>query len=344
MPLPSFATGFVLGFSLILAIGAQNAFVLRQGLLRRHVFVVVLFCALADMLLIVAGVAGVSLMIADFAERHAPLLFGIAALWLAAYGGLRLRSAVRAGSALAGEGQEGGSLAATVATVAILTFGNPHVYLDTVVLIGTVSLVRWCGQDRLWRGRRHGQFRVLLWSWLWRQPACTADAAAQCLAGARCPDRSGDVHACAWNGACRRMDRRLTGVTPWASHLVQILVQDGDLDMEADIAVLIILEDNTNEFVLQHQVGRIILVLAARQRQAACCRSAALGNSAPAPYRLRSWLPHFRQIPFRPRVLSHGWGAVHDLARSGCASPRHASAFRKGSAIARNLAAPWRRP
>ena len=101
MPLPSFATDFALGFSLILAIGAQNAFVLRQGLLRRHVFVVVLFCALADMLLIVAGVAGVSLLIADFAERHAPLLFGIAALWLAAYGGLRLRSAVRAGSALA---------------------------------------------------------------------------------------------------------------------------------------------------------------------------------------------------------------------------------------------------
>ena len=63
------------------------------------------------------------------------------------------------------------------------------------------------------------------------------------------------------------MDRRLTGVTPWASHLVQILVQDGDLDMEADFAILIILEDNTNEFVLQHQVGRIILVLAARQRQ-----------------------------------------------------------------------------
>ena len=148
MPLPSFATGFALGFSLILAIGAQNAFVLRQGLLRRHVFVVVLFCALADMLLIVAGVAGVSLLIADFAERHAPLLFGIAALWLAAYGGLRLRSAVRAGSALAGEGQEGGSLAATVATVAILTFGNPHVYLDTVVLIGTVSL-QFDGADKI---------------------------------------------------------------------------------------------------------------------------------------------------------------------------------------------------
>ena len=139
MPVSSFATGFALGFSLILAIGAQNAFVLRQGLLRRHVFVVVLFCALADMLLIVAGVAGVSLLIADFAERHASLLFGLAALWLAAYGVLRLRSAARAGVALAEDPGDGGGLAATVATVAVLTFGNPHVYLDTVVLIGSVS-------------------------------------------------------------------------------------------------------------------------------------------------------------------------------------------------------------
>ena len=148
IPLSSFATGFALGFSLILAIGAQNAFVLRQGLLRQHVFVVVLFCALADMLLIVAGVAGISLLIADFAARHAPLLFGIASLWLAGYGALRLRSAMLAGSALA-EGQDGpGSLGAAVATVAVLTFGNPHVYLDTVVLIGTVSL-QFDGADKI---------------------------------------------------------------------------------------------------------------------------------------------------------------------------------------------------
>ena len=140
MPLSSYATGFALGFSLILAIGAQNAFVLRQGLLRQHVFFVVLFCALADMLLIVAGVAGVSLLIADVAAQHAPLLFGLAALWLSAYGMLRLRSAARAGSALAEGAGDGVGLAATMATVAVLTFGNPHVYLDTVVLIGTVSL------------------------------------------------------------------------------------------------------------------------------------------------------------------------------------------------------------
>ena len=96
MFLSSFGTGFALGFSLILAIGAQNAFVLRQGLTRRHVLPVVMFCAVADMLLIVAGVAGVSLLIADIASRHAPALFGVAAIWLAGYGLLRVRGAVTA--------------------------------------------------------------------------------------------------------------------------------------------------------------------------------------------------------------------------------------------------------
>ena len=111
----SYATGFALGFSLLIAIGAQNAFVLRQGLLRQHVFAVVLFCAVADMALIVVGVGGLSLLIADVAARYA------------------------AGS---------DSLAAVLTTGAVLTFGNPHVYLDTVVLLGTVS-VRFTGMDKL---------------------------------------------------------------------------------------------------------------------------------------------------------------------------------------------------
>ena len=147
MTMPPFVTGFALGFSLILAIGAQNAFVFRQGLLRRHVLAVVLFCALADMLLIVVGVAGLSFLVADFAERHAPILFGLAAIWLFAYGALRLRSAARAGDGLEGDGESGGGFAATLATAAVLTFGNPHVYLDTVMLIGTVSL-QFDGADR----------------------------------------------------------------------------------------------------------------------------------------------------------------------------------------------------
>ena len=140
MLLSSYATGFALGFSLILAIGAQNAFVLRQGLLRQHVFPVVLFCAVADMILIVAGVGGLSLLIADVASHYAPFLFGFAALWLAVYGVMRLHSAIRASDVMETEAPSAGSVTAVLATAAMLTFGNPHVYLDTVVLIGTVSL------------------------------------------------------------------------------------------------------------------------------------------------------------------------------------------------------------
>ena len=148
MFLSSFGTGFALGFSLILAIGAQNASVLRQGLTRRHVLPVVMFCAVADMLLIVAGVAGVSLLIADIASRHAPVLFGVAAIWLAGYGLMRVRSAVMANGTISDNDGVSGQLLPTLATAAVLTFGNPHVYLDTVVLIGTVSL-QFDGADRI---------------------------------------------------------------------------------------------------------------------------------------------------------------------------------------------------
>ena len=140
MLLSAYATGFALGFSLILAIGAQNAFVLRQGLLRRHVLPVVLFCAIADMILIVAGIAGLSLLIADAVSRHASLLVGLSALWLAGYGLMRLRSAVRASDAISTDAPVVSTVTAVLTTAAMLTFGNPHVYLDTVVLIGAVSL------------------------------------------------------------------------------------------------------------------------------------------------------------------------------------------------------------
>ena len=144
----SYATGFALGFSLLIAIGAQNAFVLRQGLLRQHVFAVVLFCAVADMALIVVGVGGLSLLIADVAARYEAALFGLAALWLAGYGVMRLRSAIRANAAIKADAAGSDSLAAVLTTGAVLTFGNPHVYLDTVVLLGMVS-VRFTGMDKL---------------------------------------------------------------------------------------------------------------------------------------------------------------------------------------------------
>ena len=145
---PSYATGFALGFSLLIAIGAQNAFVLRQGLLRQHVFAVVLFCAFADMALIVVGVGGLSLLIADLAARYEAALFGLAALWLAGYGVMRLRSAIRANAAIKADAAGSDSLTAVLTTGAVLTFGNPHVYLDTVLLLGAVS-VRFTGMDKL---------------------------------------------------------------------------------------------------------------------------------------------------------------------------------------------------
>jgi len=140
MLLSAYGTGFALGLSLILAIGAQTVFVLRQGLLRQHVLLVVLFCASADMILILAGVAGLSLLIADAVSQYLSVLFGLAALWLAGYGVMRLSSAIRASGAINTDAPAVSTVTAVLTTAAMLTFGNPHVYLDTVVLIGAVSL------------------------------------------------------------------------------------------------------------------------------------------------------------------------------------------------------------
>lgn len=140
MPMMSaFLPGFALGFSLILAIGAQNAFVLRQGLRREHVAWVCLTCALSDALLIAAGVAGFGAL-----ARHWPW-FGPAMRWggaafLTWYGARSLASAWSGGAVLraAGHGR-GPGLRVTLLTVLALTWLNPHVYLDTVVLIGSIS-------------------------------------------------------------------------------------------------------------------------------------------------------------------------------------------------------------
>ena len=135
-----FLSGFLLGFSLILAIGPQNAFVLRQGLLGQHVLAVVLFCSLSDALLIMLGIAGLSWLISDFAAQYSTLLFGLAALWLSVYGLQRLRDAWRGESGMQAAAGSDQALTATLGMAALLTFGNPHVYLDTVVLLGTLSL------------------------------------------------------------------------------------------------------------------------------------------------------------------------------------------------------------
>ncbi len=133
----AFATGFGTGFSLILAIGAQNAFVLRQGLRREHVFWVCLVCALSDAVLIAAGVAGFGALAAKAPWLERAMVWGGAA-FLIAYGALRFRAAMTP-EALAVAGGPSASLRAALGTTLALTWLNPHVYLDTLALIGAVG-------------------------------------------------------------------------------------------------------------------------------------------------------------------------------------------------------------
>ena len=135
----AFLTGFILGFSLILVIGAQNSFVLRQGLIGRHVFIVALFCSISDALLISIGVAGISIFLSNYIDLVSDWLFSISAIWLAGYGLLRLRDAINGKSVLIAKDSSVNELASTLSFLSVLTFANPHVYLDTVVLIGSVS-------------------------------------------------------------------------------------------------------------------------------------------------------------------------------------------------------------
>ncbi|MFK3678269.1 LysE/ArgO family amino acid transporter [Microbacterium sp. NPDC090218] len=145
--------GLGLGLSLIVAIGAQNVFVLRQGIRREHVLAVVIICAVSDAALIAAGVAGLG-----FVLSAAPWLVVIArwagALFLLAYGVLAARRAWRGGEELRVEGPESTDappagattstltrtrLAPVILTTLALTWLNPHVYLDTVLMLGSIA-------------------------------------------------------------------------------------------------------------------------------------------------------------------------------------------------------------
>jgi L-lysine exporter family protein LysE/ArgO len=130
-------SGFLLGASLILAIGAQNAFILRQGLLRQHVFVLCLICAASDALLIAAGVAGLGTLIATSPRLIMAVTVG-GALFLFAYAFMAFRRAMHPEALHAAKKGEG-SLKAAIAACLAFTFLNPHVYLDTVVLLGSLS-------------------------------------------------------------------------------------------------------------------------------------------------------------------------------------------------------------
>lgn len=134
----SFLPGFALSLTLILAIGAQNAFVLRHGLRRQHVLPIVLFCGLSDALLITVGVAGFGTLAEHVPGFEAAMRYGGAA-FLIWYGFQNARSAVQSTDALRDLDGQIAPLGKTLAFLAAITWLNPHVYLDTVVLIGSIS-------------------------------------------------------------------------------------------------------------------------------------------------------------------------------------------------------------
>ena len=134
----AYVPGFLLGLSLIVAIGAQNAFVLRQGLRREHVFAVCLICTVSDALLIAAGVAGFGQIIARLPWLGPVMRYGGAA-FLLFYGVRSWVSAWRGSGGLSPLDGPGVPFLKTALVALGLTWLNPHVYLDTVVLLGSIS-------------------------------------------------------------------------------------------------------------------------------------------------------------------------------------------------------------
>ena len=144
----AFTTGFALSATLIIAIGAQNAFVLRQGIRKEHVAPIVAFCAIADLLLIAVGVAGLAGILGDSPTLVALLTIAGSA-FLVWYGIRALQRALLPQSLRAAAGNEPLSLANAMAQAAGFTLLNPHVYLDTVLLMGSIG-TRQPADLRIW--------------------------------------------------------------------------------------------------------------------------------------------------------------------------------------------------
>jgi len=141
------ALGFGTGLALIVAIGSQNAFVLRQGIRGEHVAAVVLVCSVSDALLIAAGIAGVGALL-----QSSPVIVDVVrfagAAFLVGYGVMAARRAIRPGALTASGRPPAVGLGAALSTVLALTWLNPHVYLDTVLLLGSVANQQ--AQDLRW--------------------------------------------------------------------------------------------------------------------------------------------------------------------------------------------------
>lgn len=133
-----FISGFTLGLSLILAIGSQNAFVLKQGIKKQHVLLVCLLCALSDAILISLGIAGFGVIVNEYPSIEIYARYGGAA-FLLVYSILSFKSAFSQTHALQTGAQANHSALKAAAICLAFTWLNPHVYLDTVVLLGSIS-------------------------------------------------------------------------------------------------------------------------------------------------------------------------------------------------------------
>lgn len=145
--LNSLSSGFAIGLSLIVAIGAQNAFVLKQGLKQHYVFWICVICALSDSILILMGIAGFARVI-EYYPHVIVVSKYLGALFLLIYGAKHFYSAYRTEQAFTPDADSPSSLQNIVLMCLAFTWLNPHVYLDTVVLMGAIStqyaLYKWC--------------------------------------------------------------------------------------------------------------------------------------------------------------------------------------------------------
>lgn len=182
----TFITGMTIGLGLIVAIGAQNAFVLRQGLRGQHVFWVCLTCAASDAVLIALGVAGFGKIAAWLPWIDPVMRYGGAA-FLICYGAMSLRRALASNAALTASGNGGQTgQTATLLTCLALTWLNPHVYLDTVVLLGTISTQFHGQKDVFAAGAISGSFLfffALGYGARWLRPVFARPAAWRILEG-----------------------------------------------------------------------------------------------------------------------------------------------------------------
>lgn len=155
----SVLVGAFTGLSLIVAIGAQNAFVLQQGIRRQHVLPVVLMCGLTDAVLETAGVAGIG-----FVVERAPIVLEVVrwggVAFLVWYAWFSLRRALKPGVLIA-EGEAAPSLGKTLLACAAITYLNPHVYLDTMVLMGSIGNAE--GDPEKWWFALGGGIASVLW-------------------------------------------------------------------------------------------------------------------------------------------------------------------------------------